>query len=212
MKLALAIGYSGANMELPVKRVQRAEELGYHSVWTAEAYGSDAMSPLAYLAAVTSRIKLGTAILILPQHSPVVTAKQIATIDHMSGGRMLLGVGVGWLKEEFDAIGAEFETRGRRMDEYIAAMRELWSAEEPTFNGKFIRFESAYCLPQPVNKRVPVIIGGDSKIAARRAGRIGDGYFPARGVPEELFAVARETAIAGRPRKRPSIAAATVPE
>ena len=109
---------------------------------------------------------------------------------------MLLGVGVGWLKEEFDAIGADFETRGRRMDEYIAAMRELWSAEEPTFDGEFIRFKGAYCRPQPLNKRVPVIIGGDSKIAARRAGRIGDGYFPARGAPEELFALARETAMA----------------
>jgi len=201
--------------------VQAGEEAGFESAWTIEhtvvpkAYRSaypysasgrmsqdddisipDPLIWLAYVAAGTSRIKLGTAILILPQHSPVVTAKQVATIDHMSGGRMLLGVGVGWLKEEFDAIGAEFETRGRRMDEYIAAMRELWSAEEPTFDGEFVRFKSAYCLPQPVNKRVPVIIGGDSKVAARRAGRIGDGYFPARGVPEELFAVARETAIA----------------
>jgi probable F420-dependent oxidoreductase len=201
--------------------VQAGEEAGFESAWTIEhtvvpkAYRSsypysasgrmsenddiaipDPLIWLAYVAAGTSRIKLGTAILILPQHSPVVTAKQIATIDHMSGGRMLLGVGVGWLKEEFDAIGAEFETRGPRMDEYIAVMRELWSADEPTFNGDFIRFDGAYCLPQPVNKRVPVIIGGDSKIAARRAGRIGDGYFPARGVPEDLFALARETAIA----------------
>jgi probable F420-dependent oxidoreductase len=201
--------------------VQAGEEAGFESAWTVEhtvvpkGYASsypyspsgrmsktddlpipDPLIWLAYVAAGTSRIKLGTAILILPQHNPVITAKQVATLDHLSGGRMLLGIGVGWMKEEFDAIGAEFETRGRRTDEYVAAMRELWSSDEPTFDGEFVKFTSAYCLPQPVNKRVPIIVGGDSKVAARRAGRLGDGYFPARGAPDELFSLARQSAAA----------------
>jgi len=199
--------------------VQAGEEAGFESAWTVEhtvvpkGYESaypyspsgrmsktddlpipDPLIWLAYVAAGTSRIKLGTAILILPQHNPVITAKQVATLDHLSGGRMLLGIGVGWMKEEFDAIGAEFETRGRRTDEYVAAMRELWSSDEPTFDGEFVKFTSAYCLPQPVNKRVPIIVGGDSNVAARRAGRLGDGYFPARGAPDALFSLARQSA------------------
>jgi probable F420-dependent oxidoreductase len=149
---------------------------------------------LAYVASATSRIKLATGIMILPQHNPVMTAKQIATLDHLSGGRMLLGIGVGWLKEEFEALGVPFEARGRRADEYIAAMRELWQAERPTYQGEFVSFDGAYCRPQPAGGTVPVIVGGDSKPAARRAGRLGDGYFPARGAPAELLALARETA------------------
>ena len=161
--------------------VQAGEEAGFESAWVVEhtvvpkgyqsAYPysangrmskfddvpiADPLIWLAYVAAGTSKIKLGTAILILPQHNPVITAKQVATLDHMSGGRVLLGVGVGWMKEEFDAIGAEFETRSPRMDEYIAVMRELWSAKEPNFDGEFVQFKDAYCLPQPVNKSVPI--------------------------------------------------------
>jgi probable F420-dependent oxidoreductase len=144
---------------------------------------------MAYVAAVTNRIKLATGIMILPQHNPVVAAKQIATLDHMSGGRVLLGIGVGWLKEEFDAIGVPFGERGARTDEYMAAMRELWGAEKPTFKGRFVEFKDAYCRPQPVAKRVPLIVGGHSEAAARRAGRLGDGFFPARGAPKELLEI-----------------------
>ena len=154
---------------------------------------------MGYIAAATKRIKLATGILILPQHNPVITAKQVATLDHLSGGRILLGVGVGWLEEEFKALGVPFAERGARMDEYIAAMRELWSAEAPTFKGRFVAFEGAYCRPQPVNKAVPIIVGGHSEAAARRAGRLGDGFFPARGAPADLIAVARNAAqAAGR--------------
>ena len=112
----------------------------------------------------------------------------------MSGGRVLLGIGVGWMKEEFDAIGASFHDRGKRADEYVAAMRELWSSDRPTFHGNFVNFDAAYCKPQPVNKSVPIIVGGDSTFAARRAGRLGDGYFPARGAPMDLIELARRTA------------------
>jgi probable F420-dependent oxidoreductase len=154
---------------------------------------------MAYVAAATTRIKLATGILILPQHNPVIAAKQIATLDYLSRGRILLGIGVGWLQEEFSALGVPFAERGARTDEYIAAMRELWSAEKPTFKGRFVSFEGAYCRPQPIKKTVPIIVGGHSEPAARRAGRLGDGYFPARGAPADLIAVARKAAeAAGR--------------
>jgi len=149
---------------------------------------------MSYVAAATSRIKLATGILILPQHSPVVCAKQVATLDHMSGGRIMLGIGVGWLKEEFDVIGANFEERGPRCDDYVGAMRALWQMERPSYDGAFVKFDGAFCRPKPANGTVPIIIGGHSKAAARRAGRLGDGFFPARGWPEELFALARQTA------------------
>lgn len=203
-----------------VELLQAGEAAGFESAWTVEhtvvpagyesayPYSSDGRmangaldiplpDPLiwmAYAAAATSHIKLGTGILILPQHNPVVAAKQIATLDYMSGGRVLLGIGVGWLKEEFDAIGVPFEARGRRTDEYVAAMRELWSADAPTFKGEFVNFDGAYCRPQPVNKAVPIIVGGHSKAAAKRAGRLGDGFFPARGASPELIDLVKRTA------------------
>lgn len=95
---------------------------------------------MAYVAAATKRINLATGIMILPQHNPVVVAKQVATLDSLSNGRVLLGIGVGWLKEEFEVLGANFEERGKRTDEYIAAMRELW-CEKPTFDGQFVKFK-----------------------------------------------------------------------
>ena len=114
----------------------------------------------------------------------------------MSNGRVLLGVGVGWLKEEFDAVGSPFEERGARTDEYIAVMRELWAADRPSFQGQFFRFKDAYMRPKPVHRSVPVIIGGHSTFAAKRAGRLGDGFFPARGAPAELIKLVRDTAVA----------------
>lgn len=205
-----------------VELLQAAEEAGFESAWTVEhtvvpgGYESpypysedgkmaggrldiplpDPLIWMSYVAAQTEHIKLATGILILPQHSPVVVAKQIATLDAMSGGRVLLGIGVGWLREEFEAIGADFETRAARMDEYIEVLRGLWRDEAPSFSGKFVRFKEAYCRPQPVDARVPIIIGGHSKAAARRAGRLGDGFFPARGLSPELVELVRETAVA----------------
>jgi probable F420-dependent oxidoreductase len=208
-----------------VALVQAAEAAGFESIWTVEhtivpdGYASaypydpsgkmaggrndfplpDPLIWMAFVAAATSKIKLATGILILPQHNPVLAAKQIATLDSLSRGRILLGIGVGWLQEEFAALGVPFAERGARTDEYIAAMRELWSADKPTFKGRFVSFEGAYCRPQPVNKSVPIIVGGHSEPAARRAGRLGDGYFPARGAPADLIAIARKAAeAAGR--------------
>ena len=203
-----------------VELVQAAEEAGFESAWTVEhtvipeghasayPYSADGrmaggvydfplpdpLISMAYVAARTSTIRLGTGILILPQHSPVITAKQVATLDAMSGGRILLGIGVGWLKEEFEAIGAPFEARGARTDEYVAAMRTLWREERPSFQGEFVRFDGAYCRPQPPGGSVPIHVGGHSKAAARRAGRLGDGFFPARGNPVELIGLAQRSA------------------
>ena len=133
---------------------------------------------LAYAAAVTERINLATGVLILPQRNPAVLAKECATLDVLSGGRLLLGVGVGWLAEEFAAVGVSFEDRGARADEYIAALRALWEQEEPTYAGRFTSFEKAKSFPKPARGTVPVIVGGHSAAAARRAGRLGDGFFP----------------------------------
>jgi len=203
-----------------VELVQAGEAAGFESAWTVEHtvvpadYDStypyspdgkmagghddiplpDPLMWMAYMAGVTSTIKFGTGILILPQHNPVITAKQVATLDSMSDGRVLLGIGVGWMREEFDAIGAPFDDRGARTDEYVAVMRELWTADKPTFHGRFVNFDETYCRPQPAQGSVPIIVGGDTPFAARRAGRLGDGYFPARGAPQELLDLARRTA------------------
>ena len=221
-----------------VELVQAAEETGFESAWTVEhvvipkgyqsayPYTTDGRLPggegdfilpdpqiwMAYVAARTTRIKLATGILILPQHNPVICAKQVATLDYMSGGRVLLGIGVGWLKEEFEALGVPFADRGARTEEYMHALRALWSMDVPTYEGKFVSFRNAYMRPKPVKGTVPIIIGGHSKAAARRAGRMADGFFPARGASEELLALVRDSAIeAGRDPKDVEITA-SMPE
>ena len=209
-----------------VELAQAAEAAGFESLWTVEhvivpaqyqskypysptgKMGSgledfplpDPLIWLAYVASATRTIKLGTAILILPQRNPVVTAKAVATLDHLAGGqRMLLGIGVGWLAEEFATLGVPFEDRGARTDEYVAAMRTLWSQERASFRGRFVSFDEVFCRPRPAGGRIPIIVGGDTPAAARRAGRLGDGYFPARGAPTALFDEMRRAAeAAGR--------------
>lgn len=108
----------------------------------------------------------------------MLLAKELATLDFLSGGRMILGVGVGWLREEFEALGVPFEGRGRRAEESIAAMRALWSQERASYDGDTTKFVECYLRPQPVDGTIPVHVGGHSPAAARRAGRIGDGFFP----------------------------------
>jgi probable F420-dependent oxidoreductase len=156
---------------------------------------------IAYAAAVTTRLRFLTGVIILPQRNPLVLAKQVATLDYMSGGRIELGIGVGWLKEEFAALGVPFERRGKRSNEYIAAMRALWAADGASFAGEFVNFQEVSCNPKPVG-RVPIIVGGHSEAAARRAGHLGDGFFPSVGSPADtmpLFDVARRAAAeAGR--------------
>lgn len=133
---------------------------------------------LSFVAAHTSSINLGTNVVILPEHQPAVFAKSVATLDSLSGGRVRLGIGVGELPEEYAAVGMEFTNRGKRMDEYIEAMRELWSEEVATYHGEHVRFDSLRCDPSPTNGTVPLHIGGASPAAVRRAAKYGDGYFP----------------------------------
>jgi len=165
----------------------------------------DPLDLLSFLAGHTDRLGLATGVLVLPNHHPVVLAKRAATVDVLSGGRLRLCIGVGWLREEIEACGTEFESRGRRADEQLAVLRALWE-DQPhgvTHQGEFFQFQNAICSPKPVvGKHLPVHIGGHSKAAARRAGRFGDGFQPL-GVTgahlEGLLALMRdEAAAAGR--------------
>ncbi len=212
-----------AYAEGAVAIAQAAEAGGVESLWTVEhtivpagyqstypysptgrmpgPEDSDIPDPLiwlTYVAASTSTIRLGTGILILPQRNPIVLAKEVATLDRLSGGRVELGIGVGWLEEEFDAIGVSFADRGKRTDDYVAALRALWTQDEATHHGTHSSFDKAISRPRPTQSSVPIVVGGPSKAAARRAGRLGDGFFPGRGSHEDLKAlidVMRATAV-----------------
>jgi len=150
----------------------------------------DPLDLMAFLAGVTDRITLATGVLVLPNHQAVVLAKRIATVDVLSGGRVRMCVGVGWMDEELRATGADPRTRGRRTDETIAAMRALWADAGPSgasFDGEFCSFHHAHSFPKPVRPGgVPLHIGGHSEAAARRAGRLGDGFQPLGLAPEDL--------------------------
>ena len=229
MKFALAFANTGpfAHPGPAAQFARAAEAAGFESLWTVEhvvvpsGYASqypysesgkmpgpedsdipDPLIWLAFVAGATTTINLATGVLILPQRNPVVLAKEVATLDHMSSGRMHLGIGVGWLEEEFDALGVPFADRGQRTDDYVAAMRALWSQDAATHHGKFANFDNCVLRPRPDAATIPIHVGGHTKTAARRAGRLGDGFFPGRGTHEslaELFDVARSSAVeAGR--------------
>mgnify|MGYP000240417048 FL=1 len=161
----------------------------YSSVYPYDASGRveipadcavpDPLDLLAFLAGQTSTLGLATGVLVLPNHHPVVLAKRVATVDALSRGRIRLAVGMGWLREEIEACGAPFDTRGSRADEQLDVLRLLWSdrPDGADFRGEFFEFTSAACYPKPVSP-IPVHIGGHSKAAARRAGRRGDGFQP----------------------------------
>lgn len=215
MKVGLAFASSvGLDPISAIEICKRAEAVGFESVWGGEhvvlpdtivskyPYTADGKIPaepdtqipdpliwLAYVAAAAPTLQLGTCILIVPQRNPLVLAKELATLDQLSGGRVELGLGVGWLEEEFDALGIPWARRGARNDEYIEAMRALWSGPHAEFHGEFVDFDPATCSPRPVDGNIPVIVGGDSDAALRRAVRIADGYFPGEGDFEQLKAL-----------------------
>lgn len=193
----------------------RAERLDFESLWTVEhvvvpsGYESkypydpsgkmaggaeefdlpDPLIWLAFVASITERIKLATGILIVPQRNPVVLAKEVASLDALSGGRMVLGVGVGWLEEEFEALGVPFADRGRRLDDYLEAMRALWTQDKAAVHNTYASFDNCISRPRPINGTVPIVVGGHSRAAARRAARLGDGFFPGNGKLDEIAGV-----------------------
>jgi probable F420-dependent oxidoreductase len=139
----------------------------------------DPLIALAYAAAVTKTLRLATGILILPQRHPLYVAKEVASLDVLSGGRLILGIGVGWLEEEFQALGIPFADRAARTAEMVRAMRSLWKPEPEPFAGKFFRWGHLESHPKPVQQPgVPIVVGGHTELAARRAARYGDGFFP----------------------------------
>jgi probable F420-dependent oxidoreductase len=138
----------------------------------------DPLIGLSFAAAATTTIGLATGVLLLPEHNPVVVAKQAATLDWLSGGRFTLGVGIGWSREEFDTLGVPFERRARRTAEYVAAMRTLWRDDIASFPGEFVHFESVRLNPKPVReRRIPIVLGGNSDAALRRVVNWGDGWY-----------------------------------
>jgi probable F420-dependent oxidoreductase len=180
----------------------------YSSVYPYDASGRveipadcpvpDPLDLLAFLAASTTTLGLATGVLVLPNHHPVVLAKRVATLDALSAGRVRLAVGMGWLREEIEACGAPFDSRGRRADEQIEVLRLLWEdrPDGADFSGEFFQFAHAACHPMPV-RRIPIHLGGHTRAAAKRAGRLGDGLQPLGvGGAEltELVAVMREEA------------------
>ena len=224
MKFGLAFASSvGNDPDSALEICRCAERAGFDSVWGGEhvirptriaspyPYTEDGEMPgepdtpipdpliwLAYVAAVTDTLRLGTGILILPQRNPLVTAKAVASLDLLSGGRVSLGIGVGWLEEEFDSLGVPFEGRGARTDEYVAAMRALWTEDKASVDGEFVSFANAISKPKPPQGSVPVVVGGHTKASARRAGRLGDGFFPGKGSDDEIAALLDEMATAAK--------------
>jgi probable F420-dependent oxidoreductase len=151
---------------------------------------------LAFAAAAAPGLRLGTCILIVPQRNPLILAKELATLDRLSGGRVELGLGVGWMKEEFEALGVPWERRGARNDEYIEAMRALWAGPHAEFHGEFVDFPPVTCSPRPIQERIPVLVGGDSEAAISRAVRLADGYFPGEGDIDRLAALVERLRVA----------------
>ena len=215
MKFGLAFASSIAiDGDTALDVCRAAEAAGFESLWGGEhvilpttidspyPYTADGKIPatpdtpipdpliwLAFAAAAAPTLRLGTCILIVPQRNPLVLAKELATLDQLSGGRVELGLGVGWLKEEFDALGVPWERRGARNDEYVAAMRVLWAGQHAEFHGEFVDFPPVTCSPRPVQASIPILVGGDSEPAIQRAVRIADGYFPGEGDAVRLGAL-----------------------
>jgi probable F420-dependent oxidoreductase len=189
---------------------RRAEALGFESVWVPEhvvfpprfesryPYAADGIPPitpesplldplllLTHVAAATSTIRLGTNIYLVPLRHPLLTARTAVTLDVLSGGRLTLGVGVGWLEGEFEAMGVDFRTRGARCREYVRALRTLWTEPEPEFHGRYVSFGPVKFEPKPIQKpSIPILLGGETDAALARAAAVGDGWYGAGHTPE----------------------------
>lgn len=184
-----------ANPATAAKAARAAEAAGFDSVWTgehivlpdpqvppspvpADTPFLDSAVALAYVAAHTQSIRLGTGIIILPQRNPVVLAKELASLDVLSAGRLIFGIGIGYLQPEFAAIGAPFDHKGPRSEEFLAAMVALWSQEKPAYHGRFVAFSGVNAMPQPVQQPHPeIVFGGNTRQAYSRAARLARGWY-----------------------------------
>jgi probable F420-dependent oxidoreductase len=207
---SIGIGPPTVNPEWVRTVATTAERLGFASIWAPEhvvlldQYTSkypystgkfpappdtpiaDPFTTLAYAAACTNKIRLGTGICLVPEHNPLVLAKTVATVDRLSSGRFIFGVGVGWLAEEFEALGVPFERRGRRTREYVDVMRKLWTERSSSHQGEFVKFTNVLSYPKPVSdKGVPVWFGGESNPALRRVAEYGDGWIGFNLLPDQ---------------------------
>jgi len=179
---------------------RKVDELDFDQIWVSEhmiqlpeLLGSmgpwfyEAVSAAAVLLGATKRVELLTYVAVLPYHNPVNYAKAIATVDFLSGGRICMGLACGYLRKEFQTLGVPFEARGRMSDEYLKIMKELWTAERPSFHGEFFDFEDVVFEPKPYRKpHPPLLVGGDARPVQRRAANLGDGWIPWLTTPEEL--------------------------
>ena len=211
---AVGIGPS-AHPELLALSARAVEQCEFHSLWTGEhvvlvsqyaskyPYTQDGRMPLpttsidildpfatlTFAAAHTKTVRLGTGICLVPEHNPVVLAKQVASLDKLSCGRFDFGVGIGWLAEEFAAVGVPWDRRADRTREYLKAMKLLWTEEEPEFKGEFCGFPKVCSYPKPVQKpHPPIIFGGESAPALKRVGEVGDGWFGVNVTPDDAKA------------------------
>jgi probable F420-dependent oxidoreductase len=207
-ELHLPASSAGVKAEDLIRFAQNAEALGFYCITVADhvivprqisipypytvdgkypgtGYHLEMLTTMAFLAGATTRIRFVTSVMIAPYRNPIITAKMLASLDVLSAGRVIVGVGVGWMKEEFENLQAPiFTERGKVTDEYILAFRELWTKENPSMQGRYCNFSDIVFLPKPVQQpTIPIWIGGHSKQAIRRAARLGDGWHPIGGVP-----------------------------
>ncbi len=224
MKIGILIVFHESTAR-PAPFAQEMERIGFESLWAPEhpilpvnpstpfpqggpipdvyAHMSDQFVCLGMAAAATTRLKLGTGITLVPEHNPIVAAKQIATLDYFSGGRLIYGIGAGWLREESELLGVDFPRRWTQTAEYIAAMRELWSKPEASFAGRYVNFPPVRSYPKPIQQPgPPVLLGSKDKNALKRVAKWGDGWCPNRVDPafmkEQLAILKEECRAAGR--------------
>jgi probable F420-dependent oxidoreductase len=215
MEVGVIIHNAGAKAspESLVKTTQWADELGYHSVWLTDhvalkeevnswypyrTHGRwdyppdtpwiDPLLSLAWVGATVPALKVGTSVLVIPLRNPVLLAKQLSSLDFLTGGRVILGAGAGWMKEEFDLMGQDFANRGKRAVEMVQLMRQLWSGETVDFQGEFYQVSGCKMYPRPVHGTIPVVWGGHSDAAIKRVAKVGDGWHPTQITLAELEA------------------------
>lgn len=181
------------------------EEMGFDSLWVSDhvivpegssyipEFMAEPLAVLSYIAAETRYVRIGTSVLVVPYRDPVFTAKFLSTVDYLSHGRLVVGVGAGWLEEEFDALSVPFEERGPRTDEYLRVFRNLWETETSSFEGKYKRYEKMRMFPKGAATRrgtIPLWVGGNSEAGIRRAAELGDGWHPINLSPAQVAELA----------------------